>query len=202
MRESCAAARRPRRPAARRGCGRAAPVASGAPPAGPRGAGRAGGAGASRARSRPRAARAARRGRSGCRGRTRDAGVSRSAARSSASGSSNRSGSRSAAPRIDDHRLAAADRLAAELDVHRRPPVQRPLDRPVVADQLLDGARQQRRIALDRRPLLGMREQRERRRSRSGSPSSRAPRRSGARPCSTAPPRRACRRRPRPRRAR
>ena len=58
----------------------------------------------------------------------------------------------------DDHRLAAADRLPPKLDVHRRPPIQRPLDRPVVTDQLLDGPREERRIALDRRALLGMRE--------------------------------------------
>ena len=37
-----------------------------------------------------------------------------------------------------DHPFSSANRLAAQLDVPGRPPVERPLDRAVVAEQLLD----------------------------------------------------------------
>ena len=62
-----------------------------------------------------------------------------------------------------DHVVAAANRLAAQLHIDGGPAVERPLDRPVVADQLFDGVREQRRVAFERRALLGVHEQRERR---------------------------------------
>ena len=55
-----------------------------------------------------------------------------------------------------DHDIAAADRVAAELDVGRGPAVQRPLDRPFVAQHLLDRARNERWVGSHLLELLGM----------------------------------------------
>jgi len=58
-----------------------------------------------------------------------------------------------------DHDIAAADRVAAQLDVGRGPAVQRPLDRPFVAQHLFDRARQERWVGSHLLELLGMCEQ-------------------------------------------
>ena len=58
-----------------------------------------------------------------------------------------------------DHELAAADRVATELDVRRRPAVQGPFDGSLVAQHLLDRARQERGVVPQLLELIGVREQ-------------------------------------------
>ncbi len=53
-----------------------------------------------------------------------------------------------------DDEVAAADRLTAELDVGRRPARDRPLDRAVVAQELLDGGWHERRVGAERVELV------------------------------------------------
>ena len=52
--------------------------------------------------------------------------------------------------------VAAPDRLAPELDVRRRPAVERPLDRPLEAQDFLDGSGQQGRVGPHELELLRM----------------------------------------------
>ena len=148
-----------------------------------------------RARAAPRAGRGWRRGRSGCPCRRRGGGARSAARRSNVSGSSKTSGSR---PRPTIHRKsfapAGSSTPPSVTSPRRHPPPAR--HRRVVAQRLLDGAGDQRRVGDEAVPARAVLEQSPHRCCRSGCSSSRG-RRTTARTGSRRSPRGSARRGPR-----